>query len=130
MLCSNFGTPQAGIHRFYLWVFDHNAPAISLYERMDFKPTRQPSQLLDKAEIQFLRVFDSDLIDDDELKRNAAAHKKDRKDLGITYRLLSATPSRTHLRQFERLCGWQPAGSMSRNLKAAMRESRRGRSAR
>ena len=120
----------AGIQRFYLWVFDYNAPAIRLYNRMDFKPTGQPSQLLDKAEIQFLRVFDSDLIDDDELKRNAAARKKDRKDLGITYRLLSATPSRTHLPRFERLRGWQTAGSMSRNLKAAMRESRLGRSAR
>jgi ribosomal protein S18 acetylase RimI-like enzyme len=82
----------AGIQRFYLWVFDYNAPAISLYERMDFKRTGRPSQLLDKAEIQFRRVFDSDLIDDDELRRNAAARKKDRKDLEITYRLLSAAP--------------------------------------
>ena len=120
----------AGIQRFYLWVFDHNAPAIRLYNRMDFKPTGLPSQLLDKAEIQFLRVFDSELIDDDELKRNAAARKKDRKDLRITYRLLSATPSSAQLPRFERIRGWQTAGSMSRNLKAAMRESRLGRSVR
>jgi GNAT superfamily N-acetyltransferase len=119
-----------GIQRFYLWVFDYNAPAIRLYDRMDFKPTEQPSQLLDKAEIQFLRAFDSDLIDEDELKRNAVARKKDRKDFRITYRLLSATPSRTHLPPFERLRGWQTAGSMSRNFKAAMRESRLGRSVR
>jgi ribosomal protein S18 acetylase RimI-like enzyme len=119
-----------GIQKFYLWVFDYNAPAIRLYKRMGFKPTGQPSDLLDKSEVQFLRAFDSDLIDEDELKQNATDRKKDRKDLGITYRLLSANPARAHLLRLERLSGWQAAGSMSRYLKDVVMESRRGRSAR
>jgi ribosomal protein S18 acetylase RimI-like enzyme len=120
----------AGIQKFYLWVFDSNTPAIRLYKRMDFKPTGQPSDLLGKSEIQFLRAFDSDLIDDDELKRNAADRKKDRKELGITYRLLAANPARVHLLRPERLAGWQATGSMSRYLKDVVMESRRGRPAR
>ena len=66
-------------------------PAIRLYKRMGFKPTGQPSDLLDKPGIQFLRAFDSDLIDDDELKRNAVTVKgperlRDHVPVAIRYR--------------------------------------------
>ncbi len=119
-----------GIQQFYLWVFDENAPAIRLYERLEFKRTWRPSQLLDVPEIQFLRNFDSDVVDDDEQERNAAARDRDLRDLGITYRLLTRSPARTQLSRPDWSFGRQAAGSMSRYLKAAMRESRRGRSAR
>lgn len=77
---------EAGIQKFYLWVFDYNAPAIRLYERMKFEATRRPSEL---REIQFLREFDSDLIDNLELEQNADARTRDRVQFGITYRLLT-----------------------------------------
>jgi ribosomal protein S18 acetylase RimI-like enzyme len=92
----------AGTRKFYLWVLDYNTPAISLYERMDFKHTWRASEL---PETQFLREFDSDLVDDDELKQNADARKQDRRDFRITYRLLSAKPAWTHLPRLERLPG-------------------------
>jgi ribosomal protein S18 acetylase RimI-like enzyme len=117
----------AGIQAFYLWVVDSNEIAIHLYDRMHFKRTYRPSDL---PEIQFLRAFDSDMIDDEELKQNVRARKRDRKALRISYRLLAAEQSWTHLPWLERLTGWQAAGSISRYLKALVRESRRGRSAR
>jgi ribosomal protein S18 acetylase RimI-like enzyme len=81
---------KVGIRQFYLWVFDHNASAIRLYKRMDFKPTGHSSALLDACEIQYLRDFDSDVIDDEELERNATARKRDRRGLGITYLMITS----------------------------------------
>ncbi len=117
----------AGVQKFYLWVFDDNDPAIRLYRRMDFKPTGQPSEL---PEIQFIRSFDSDLVDDDEAREDADARRWDWENYGITYRLLSPSSARTHLLRREWMPRWHTAGSMSRYLKAAMRESRLGRLAR
>lgn len=117
---------RAGIHQFYLWVFEHNTPAIRLYERMGFKRTRRASEL-DPPEIQFLRTFDSDVFDDGEQKLSGARRMRDRRDFGITYRLLTVNPARSYLSRPDVLPVWQVAGSMSRNLKAAMWESRRGR---
>jgi ribosomal protein S18 acetylase RimI-like enzyme len=77
---------QAGILEFYLWVFSHNGAAIRLYDRMDFKPTGRPSEL---PEIQFLRKFDSDVIDEDEIKRNRGGREADGDALHISYRMLS-----------------------------------------
>lgn len=91
-----------GTQKFYLWVLDDNDSAIRLYDRMHFKPTPQCSEL---PESQFLRAFDSDLIDDEELKQNADARKQDRKDFEITYRLLTTRPGWTHLPGLERLLG-------------------------
>jgi L-amino acid N-acyltransferase YncA len=96
---------QAGIQDFYLWVFDNNEPAIGLYKRMEFKPTGRPSDLVDRHEIQYLRAFDSNLIDKEELKRNAEARRRDRRDFEVTYRLLSAKPAWGHLPLLERLLG-------------------------
>jgi ribosomal protein S18 acetylase RimI-like enzyme len=118
---------RAGIQQFYLWVFDHNDPAIRLYERMNFKPTGQPSELLNPLEVQFRRVFDSEVVDDDEQAANEADRMRDRRDFGITYRLLTVNPGRSYLSRSDLLPVWHAAGSMSRNLKAAMLESRRGR---
>jgi ribosomal protein S18 acetylase RimI-like enzyme len=111
---------RARIQKFYLWVLNYNAPAIRLYTRMNFKPTERDSQL---AEIQFLRAFDSDVIDDDELKRNAAARRRDRRRRGITYRLLTLDQAETYVAP----SGRQTAGSMSRKLKAAIGLSMFGR---
>jgi ribosomal protein S18 acetylase RimI-like enzyme len=109
-----------GIQYFYLWVFDHNTPAIHLYESMAFKPTGQPSELLCPLEIQYLLKFDSDVLDDDELKRNEAARLWDQADYGITYRRLTANAPWPYLPLPDRLLGRQAAGSMSRHLKAAI----------
>ena len=109
-----------GIQYFYLWVFDHNTPAIHLYEHMAFKPTGQPSELLGPLEIQYLLKFDSDVLDDDELKRNEAARLWDQADYGITYRRLTANAPWPYLPLPDRLLGRQAAGSMSRHLKAAI----------
>jgi ribosomal protein S18 acetylase RimI-like enzyme len=83
---------KAGIRKFYLWVFDHNTPAIKLYRRMNFKPTGYPPALVDLPEIQYLREFDSDVIDDEELGCNAAARKLDRRRFRITYHMLTSQP--------------------------------------
>ena len=121
---------DAGIQKFYLWVFDYNARAIRLYQHMGFKPTGQPSELVDRVEIQFLRAFDSHLIDDDELNQNTDARERDRKDFGITYRLLTSKPAWTRLVRLAQLRGWYAAGSISRNMPSALRKPWRGRSAR
>lgn len=117
---------QAGIQDFYLWVFDNNEPAIGLYKRMEFKPTGRPSDLVDRHEIQYLRAFDSNLIDDDELARNQAARQQDRDDLGITYRLLTVN-SQPHPPKPGR---WLAATSMSKYWKASRNDSTCGKPAR
>jgi ribosomal protein S18 acetylase RimI-like enzyme len=89
---------QAGIQEFYLWVFDHNAPAIRLYDRMDFKPTGRPSEL---PETQFLLRFDSDVIDHEEVQDNLERRAGDRRDFGITYRMLTAESTGTHLPRWD-----------------------------
>jgi ribosomal protein S18 acetylase RimI-like enzyme len=109
---------KARIQKFYLWVFDYNAPAIRLYDRMHFKPTGRDGELPD--EIQYLRAFDSDAIDNDELMRNAVARWRDRARWGIKYRLLTPDEARTHMASAYRLPGWQTAGSIARNLKACI----------
>jgi|SRR5580698_4088196 GNAT superfamily N-acetyltransferase len=118
---------KAGIQEFYLWVFDHNTPAISLYKSMDFRQTPLPSQLPDITEIQFRRSFDSNVVDYEELKRNGKARRQDETDLRITYRLL--TPAKTHVPWRDWLTGWR-AGSISRYLKAVKMPSRLGKLAR
>lgn len=85
---------QAGIQDFYLWVFNHNDPAIRLYDRMDFKRTGRESKL---PETQFLRKFDSDLVDDEELHHNLAERADDERNLGIMYRMLAANQVMTDL---------------------------------
>lgn len=77
---------QDGIQDFYLWVFNHNDPAIRLYDRMDFKRTGLVSKL---PEIQFLRKFDSDLVDEEEVRRNLDERTDDERNLGIAYRMLA-----------------------------------------
>jgi len=97
------------IQQFFLWVFDHNAPAIGLYDHMDFKPTGrfadlpvpQVREVQQSAalpvpqvrEVQYVLAFDSDVVDDDELARNAGERQADLDDHGITYRLLKFTDS-------------------------------------
>jgi ribosomal protein S18 acetylase RimI-like enzyme len=80
---------QAGIQEFYLWVFNDNSPAIRFYDRMDFKRTGRDSEL---PETQFLLEFDSDLVDDEELQHNRAERATDKREFGITYRMLAANP--------------------------------------
>jgi GNAT superfamily N-acetyltransferase len=118
---------QAGIRKFYLWVLDRNTPALRLYDRMKFKPTGRHSKF---PESQFVREFDSDVIDVDELKWNADAREQDLRNLQLTYRLLAADQVSTYLPRRSWSLGRQTAGTMSKYLKAAMMESWRGRSAR
>jgi ribosomal protein S18 acetylase RimI-like enzyme len=81
---------QVGVQKFYLWVFDHNTSAKRLYQRMEFKATGNPSILPHRLEVQFVREFGSDVIDAEELARNAARRDQDRRELEITYRMLSS----------------------------------------
>jgi ribosomal protein S18 acetylase RimI-like enzyme len=81
---------KAGIRQFYLWVFKGNTPAIELYKRMDFKPTGNPSALTNVPEVQYLCEYDSGVIDDEELERNATARADDRSKLKIMYGLLAS----------------------------------------
>lgn len=83
---------KVGIQRFYLWVIDHNTPAIGLYNRMDFKRTERSAPLpaWRGREIQYLLAFDSDVIDDYELGQNVDARELDGEKFGITYRLLES----------------------------------------
>lgn len=85
---------RAGIQDFYLWVLNHNDPAIRLYDRMDFKRTGRDSKL---PETQFLRKFDSDFVDVEELHHNQAERDDDKGNLGIMYRILAANPVTTDL---------------------------------
>lgn len=80
---------QDRIQDFYLWVFNHNDTAIRLYDRMEFKRTGRSSKL---PETQFLLKFDSDLIDTEELDRNRDERASDKRNLGITYRMLANYP--------------------------------------
>jgi ribosomal protein S18 acetylase RimI-like enzyme len=115
-----------GIQYFYLWVFNHNIPAICLYERMAFKPTGQDSELVDLHETQYLLKFDSDVLDEDELKRNEADRLPDRTEHGITYRLLTANSARPYLPLPDRFPARQAVGSVSKYLKATIWESKPG----
>ncbi len=83
---------KVGIQRFYLWVIDHNAPAIGLYDRMKFERTGRSAPLpaWRGREIQYLLAFDSDVTDDYELGQNVDARVLDQEKFGITYRLLGS----------------------------------------
>jgi ribosomal protein S18 acetylase RimI-like enzyme len=81
---------RVGIRQFYLWVFKENTPAKELYKEMEFKPTGRPSVLLGESEIQYLRQFDSPLMDDEEVGRNETARKRDWRKFEITYRMLAS----------------------------------------
>lgn len=84
---------RVGVRKFYLWVFDHNTPAISLYKRMDFTQTKRFSDLPGGREIQFLREFDREvIITAEELKADAGERERDWARSGLTYRMLAASP--------------------------------------
>ena len=82
---------RAGIQDFYLWVLDDNAPAITLYEHMQFKLTHRPSTW---PETQYRLAFDSDVIDDAERARDEDDRKRDWDAFRVTYRLLSSSDER------------------------------------
>jgi ribosomal protein S18 acetylase RimI-like enzyme len=115
-----------GIRQFYLWVFDQNTPAIELYENMEFKPTDNPSALPGVPEIQYLREFDSALVDDEEAARNEATRADDQEMLKITYRMLTSPANLPGI--FSLLGGI--TGLRPRYWRASVRESRAGRPAR
>jgi N-acetylglutamate synthase-like GNAT family acetyltransferase len=76
---------QVGIQEFYLWVLQCNGLAKSFYDyRMGFKETGRESE---HPETQLSREFDSDVVDEEELKQHESARAGD-KEKGITYRLL------------------------------------------
>ena len=84
---------KAGIQQFYLWVFAHNTPAISLYQAMGFRPTGQIWTPLERqlCEIQYVLMFDRDMMDDERMKQNEDHRQFDRKRFRIIYRLLDST---------------------------------------
>ncbi len=91
---------QEGIRDFYLWVLDHNDPAVRLYKRMEFEQTDRRSEL---PETQFLRRFDRD-VTDGERRENLDGREADKRALGISYRMLGGQPALRHLP----LLGWSP----------------------
>lgn len=116
---------RAGIRQFYLWVFDDNASAIQLYERMGFKPTGN-SSALEEPETQYLREFDSELIDYEEAALNEADRADDHEKLEITYRMLASPANLSEI--FSLLLGGI-TGLTPRYWRASVSESRRGRPA-
>jgi putative acetyltransferase len=76
-----------GVQDFYLWVLDDNAPAIGLYEHMQFKLTHRSSKW---PETQYRLAFDSDVIDDHERACNEDDRMRDWTEFRVTYRLLSS----------------------------------------
>ena len=112
------GGRKVGIKDFYLWVFDHNAPAIGLYQDMEFGPTGRSAELpvSQAREVQYVLKFDGDGTNDDALRQNAAERGLDHEKFGITYRLLGHRPG---------LIGGVPTGRPNGTRQALRRDTGR-----
>jgi ribosomal protein S18 acetylase RimI-like enzyme len=105
------------IERFYLWVLHENRPAIELYKYLGFKFTYNEHSFLNPLnggrvrERQYLKMYDSNLIDETELARNFAARERIRRIYGIQYRLLGVRDESTEVQMlqsaFDRVDAWQ-----------------------
>lgn len=87
-----------GIRQFFLWVFKENSHAIKLYIDMDFKYAyRSNKHRLKKrgtlVEVQYMRAFDSAVIEEAELADNAKKRNEDPCSDGVAYRLLGCEAS-------------------------------------
>jgi ribosomal protein S18 acetylase RimI-like enzyme len=83
---------QRNVQNFFLWVFDQNESAISLYERMGFTATDRSKPLtlargVSVTEIQYKLGFKNP-IDGAELAHNEASREYDRHVYNANYRLL------------------------------------------
>jgi ribosomal protein S18 acetylase RimI-like enzyme len=80
------------VNQFYLWVFEDNGPAISLYEQIGFKPTGRASIPAGRVdpEVQYRLLFDSGELEEDELMENKMARAMDWVNYGLRYRVLGS----------------------------------------
>jgi ribosomal protein S18 acetylase RimI-like enzyme len=81
------------VRHFRLWVFPTNSTAVSLYERMGFAPTPEVNQYEDKTEVKYRLDFDSPIHGAVVLAVNEAIRRDDRRQYGVTYRVLGDSDS-------------------------------------
>lgn len=81
------------VRHFRLWVFPTNSTAVSLYERMGFAPTPEVNQYEDKTEVKYRLDFDSPIHGAVVLAVNEAIRRDDRRQYGVTYRVLGEPDS-------------------------------------
>jgi ribosomal protein S18 acetylase RimI-like enzyme len=81
------------VRHFRLWVFVTNSNAISLYERMGFTPTPEVNESEDKIEVKYRLDFDSTIHGAVALAVNEASRRDDRRQYGVTYRVLGEPDS-------------------------------------
>jgi ribosomal protein S18 acetylase RimI-like enzyme len=76
------------VRHFRLWVFPTNSTAVSLYERMGFAQTPEVNEHEDKTEVKYRLDFDSTIHGAVVLAVNEAIRRDDRRQYGVTYRVL------------------------------------------
>jgi ribosomal protein S18 acetylase RimI-like enzyme len=81
------------VRHFRLWVIVTNLNAIGLYERMGFTRTREANEREDKTEVKFRLDFDSAIYAAVVLAVNEAIRRDDRRQYGVTYRVLGEPDS-------------------------------------
>ena len=81
------------VRHFRLWVFVTNSNAIDLYERMGFTPTPEVNESEHKTEVKYRLDFDSTIHGAVALAVNEAARRDDRRQYGVTYRVLGEPDS-------------------------------------
>lgn len=81
------------VRHFRLWVFPTNSTAVSLYERMGFASTPEVNEHEDKTEVKYRMDFDSPIHGAVVLAVNEAIRRDDRRQYGVTYRVLGEPSS-------------------------------------
>lgn len=81
------------VRHFRLWVFVTNLSAVSLYERMGFTRTSEVNEHEDKTEVKYRLDFDSAIYAAIVLAVNEAIRRDDRRQYGVTYRVLGEPDS-------------------------------------
>src|SRR5579863_8371361 len=81
------------VRHFRLWVFPTNSTAVNLYERMGFAPTPEVNEHEDKTEVKYRLDFDSPIHGAVVLAVNEAVRRDDRRQHGVTYRVLGEPDS-------------------------------------
>ncbi len=81
------------VRHFRLWVFVTNSTAIGLYERMGFTQTPEANERNGKTELKYRLDFDSAIYAAIVLAVNEAIRRDDRRQYGVTYRVLGEPDS-------------------------------------
>jgi ribosomal protein S18 acetylase RimI-like enzyme len=81
------------VRHFRLWVFPTNSIAVGLYERMGFTRTPEENEHDGKTELKYRLDFDSPIHGAVALAVNEAIRRDDRRQYGVTYRVLGEPDS-------------------------------------